>query len=76
MEYTSRALNAIWCENSIVELDEALSEIEHRVEDVAKSSNDALNEGFWLGVLFGLFIDKSSVFNREDNNEGSACTIR
>lgn len=63
VEYSSKALRAKWCEESVVDLDKALHGIEHRLDDIAKSKNRDLNDGFWLGVLFGLFIGEGPVFD-------------
>lgn len=70
VESSSKALKAIWYEESIVELDDALRGIEHRliglagrVDDIAKLKSRDLDDGFWLGVLFGLFIGNDLNFN-------------
>lgn len=61
VESSNKALMTKWCDDSIVDLDKALHRIEHRVEDIARSKNRDLDDGFWLGVLFGLFIGKGPV---------------
>lgn len=62
VECSNKALMTKWRDESIVDLDKALHRIEHRVDDIAKSKSRDLDEGFWLGVLFGLFIGNGSEF--------------